>query len=228
MLFRSMKNNPKLQEMYKKMLDSKVDELVFVSGSKMGAYNVNNAEDAIYKTVTLNNNRYRIPQVVPYKSKVLENFGSQMRKLIESNLVEDGDYNGKSGSQLKDDYNAAISLKIQNAFRDMIESFISDGHIDIEKVAKRVLDEIENNKYRSDSDFINKALEIIETETGKDTRVPMSFPAIKYKVESVLNSMAKKAVNRLTLPGFVGVIYTSYGMNTGEISVDKTDRKSVV
>jgi len=218
-----MKGNTALQDLYNKMIDSKTDELVFESGIKMGAYNLNQVSDPTFSIVALNNENYRIPQEVPYKDKVEENYGSQIRKLIEGNLVDDADYNGRSGESLRSIYNQAQSLKIENSFKDMLRTLATDGKIDIEKVAKRILRDLAKNQYKSDSEFINKALEIITTETGaKDTRIPMSFPAIKYKAESAMNTMVKKAVHRLSLPGFVGVVYSSYGMDEKQIGFDKS------
>ena len=79
------------------------------------------------------------------------------------------------------------------------------GVTDLDKVVDRILNDLERNVYKSNSDFINKALEVMENEMGGlETRIPMSFPAIKHKIESVLNSIVRKAVTKQELPGFSG------------------------
>lgn len=207
-------NNPTMQSLYNRMIQSNIDEAVFESGAKYGATKLNSLEsDELLKFIELSNHNWRVPQVVPYKTKTEENFGSQMRKLIMGNIEVTADYNGKTGQQLRDDYQNALSLKIERAYKKLAKSISTNGKFDPVKIAGKIKEELARNSFKNVSDFLFKALEVSEGET----RMPMSFPSIKGRVESSLNSMVRKAVNKLSLPGFVGVVYSSVGYSKNQI-----------
>ena len=79
-----------MQNIYARMQKNSIGEVVFNTAAKYGATNLNSIkDDADLDFVTLSNEDWRIPQIVPYKTKTMENFGSQIRKLIMGNIKPD-------------------------------------------------------------------------------------------------------------------------------------------
>ncbi|WP_428743113.1 hypothetical protein [Tenacibaculum sp.] len=213
-------DNLTMAETFNKMLDAGVDELVFTTGAKFGAYNVNKLSDAKFKTVDLSNSDWRMPQVVPYKRKTMENFGTQIRKLIMGNLNKLANYGNKTGEQLQSDYQKAISLNMADSLKSLYQELSENGVPSVKKIAKKVLGDIQRNAYKTTPDFIEQALQVVELENGNwDTRIPMSFPSLKHRVESSLNSAIRKAVTKQSIPGFSAVQYTGLGFNKSNIQV---------
>ncbi len=209
----AISNNPMMESIKVRMDNDKIGELVFKTGSKMGAYNINNLfESERFDYVELSNEDWRMPQVVPYKTKTAENMGTQLRKLIMGNLNFEGNYGDKTGKQLQEDYQQALALNLQQSFQDLLKKLSEDGSVSVAKVADMVLNDLAKNAYKSTPDFIEQALQVVELANGEiDTRIPMSFPAIKHRVESSINSAVRKAVTKQTTPGFSAVQYSAIG-----------------
>ena len=216
----AIKNNSTLQKLHKRMSEdphNPIDEAVFTTASKFGTYNINNvSEDIPLKHVVMSNEDWRIPQVVPYKTKTTENFGSQMRKLITGNL----DMSIPENVQLKKNYQEAMIKNLAEDFNNLRKEFSGEEGISIEKIAKKVLRDLSKNSYKATPDFMEQALTYVDEL--EDTFIPMSFPSIKHKVESSINSAVRKAVTKQSLPGFVAVQYASLGHNSEGISTDET------
>lgn len=218
----NVKNNPTMQLLYNKMVDANVDEAVFVSGSKFSAYNINdlNSEDKL-DIVQMSNRDWRVPQIVPYKTKTEENFGTQIRKLIMGNLDLKANYGNKNGSELQSQYHKAISTKLANSLKELYRSFMDSDEISKAKIAQQVIKDLSKNSFKSTSDFVVKGLSPVKLPDGTiDTRIPMSFPSIKHRVESSLNSIVRRTVTKQSLPGFAAVQYTALGF--GKESIQKS------
>ena len=115
-----------------------------------------------------------------------------------------------------------ISETGENSLKDLYREFIEDGKFSVRKVARKVVADLSKNSFKSTSDFITKGLEVVTLPDGTvDTRIPMSFPAIKHRVESSLNSILRKAVTKQHLPGFSAVQYTALGFGKESIQVSK-------
>lgn len=224
--------NQEMKALYDKMLASKIDEACFTTTAKIGAYNINSLEDAEFKSVMFNNEDYRIPQVVPYKTKTEQNAGSQVEKQIVGNVDVDGQYFPRyaknetsfgvdgaiSGKQLLDKYQEALIMQLAHNYNTTMDKFYGvDGTISEVAIAKEVSKAIESSSVSNTPSHILKAL-AYNPETNT-TNVPLSFPTIKTKVESTLFSMFRKKVTKKTVPGFVGVQYTSLGYDIDKDSV---------
>jgi hypothetical protein len=220
-------NNPKLKNLAERMERAKADEYVFETGIKVGIYNTNETDsEADLKTITLHNKHWRMPLVVPYKSKIEDNFGSQMRKLISNNLKKvDPDGNpvlmnvmGNSLSMIaaQNEYQQAIYDNLVDSYNNIVKQLKTGDSFDEHKVAKKILEDLEKNAYVSMSETFEEALAPVEVDGVKTTRVPMSYPSIAGRVQSTLNSMFRKNVTKQKMPGFSAVQYSSYG----EVNVD--------
>lgn len=219
----NFRDNSVMKEIGEKMSRDGIDELVFNTGSKYGAYNVNDVNAESYDSVDLSNEDWRMPQVVPYKTKTMENFGTQIRKLIVGNVNSEAAYGDKYGTQMLADYQAAISGNLKASFMGLVGKLSEGGKISTKKVAEQVAENISRNAYKTTPDFLEQALEVIEHEDGTfDTRIPMSFPALKHQVEGALNSAVRKAVTKQDLPGISAVQYTGLGYSEKNINTDKT------
>ena len=229
--------NATMEALYAKMLKDEVDELNFTSTAKIGAYNINKMEDETLKKVTFHNEDYRIPQVVAYKSTIEQNAGSQIRKSITGNLEMEGNYSprysieaGKgaiSGQQLEDNYQKAMRLNIEEDYSSVMDSFSTKGVVDPLKIADRIIRTLDDTTSSSTPSHIAESLSTIILRDGtKTTLLPLSFPAIKTKVESTLFSIISKKVTKKKMPGFVGVQYTSLGWDIPKegIETDNTLR----
>lgn len=210
-----IKNYPVLQSLLDRMKDSEVDEFVFESGVKKGVQNKNtidilNTKDKL-GFITLSNKNWRIPQIVPYKSKTKENFGSQIRKLITGNLKLEDTYNlfgsKKSGQDIKNIYQDILRTNIKEGYDKLIPEFN-----DVESVSKMLLEQIQGNNSRSLPETYEKALEYLGKIKG--TRISLDFPLIKRKIENILNSLFDKKVVKQELPGFSAVQVSSFGVAT--------------
>jgi predicted NAD-dependent protein-ADP-ribosyltransferase YbiA (DUF1768 family) len=208
-----IKNYPVLQNLHDRMKDSDVDEFVFESGIKAGVQNKNTIDVLATKDklgfITLSNKNWRIPQIVPYKSKTKENFGSQIRKLITGNLKTGDTYNlfggKKSGQDIKDIYQEILRTNIKEGYDKLIPEFN-----DVESVSKMLLEQIQGNNSRSLPETYEKALEYLGKIKG--TRISLDFPLIKRKIENILNSLFDKKVVKQELPGFSAVQVSSFGV----------------
>ena len=210
-----IKNYPTLQNLHDRMVESEVDEFVFESGIKAGVQNKNTIDILATKDklgfITLSNKNWRIPQVVPYKSKVKENFGSQIRKLITSNLKLESTYNlfggKKSGQDIKNIYQDILRTNIKEGYDKLIPEFNN-----VESVSKMLFEQIQENNSRSLPETYEKGFEY-NRET-KDTRISLDFPLIKRKIENMLNSLFDKKVVKQEIPGFSAVQVSSFGIAT--------------
>lgn len=184
-----IKDYPELEKLDKQMREEwGVDEFVFESGIKVGR------TDAIME---LENRNWRIPQVVPYKDTTEERFGSQKRKLIVENIDEE---------DVKAYYQQLIAKNIYEDFKETAPKLE-----DIDKVAATILEQLKGNNSKGLPDRYEKALQVIETKYGKDTRISLDNPLIKKRVESIFNSFIDSRVVDQMLPGFSAVQVSTYG-----------------
>lgn len=208
--------NPTLHNFYHQMEQKGIDEIVMPTSVKVGGYNINKTDSQDMKYVTIDNRFWRMPLVVPYHHGNEENFGSQIRKLITNNLSADASFNvaGKqmSSKELKDHYQKTIGDMIEKRAERLIDRLSSNGQLDRGKIANMIIKEIKNNAYKTTPEFIVKALEVVEDEFGNtDTRIPLSYPTLKVKVESSITSLFKKDVMKTKINGHSAVQVTSLG-----------------
>lgn len=200
-------NYPVLRDLLDKMEKSGVDEYVFESGIKAGEYNKNAANSEELNYITLDNANWRIPQIVPYKDKIHENFGSQIRKLVIANIDDEALYNGITGKELKARYQELIKQNVKEGYDKLIPKFE-----DVESVVEMLRDQIASGT-RALPDFYDTSLQVILDKFGnKDTRIPLDQPLIKRRIENILNSMFDKNVIKQKMAGFAAVQVSSYGV----------------
>jgi hypothetical protein len=205
---------PTLRRLLYKMTQSTVDEFVFESGIKAGLQRRNTldvlegGDDLQY--ITLDNKNWRIPQIVPYKTKSKENFGSQIRKLITSGVDNAANYtvSGKTytGAEVKTLYQNLLRENIKEGSENTVPKFEN-----IKKTAATIKEQIESSS-RSLPDMYETALEY--KQEINNTRIPLGFPLIKRKIENILNSIFDKGVIKQEIPGVSAVQVSSFGVAT--------------
>ena len=214
--------NPTMVKIYNKMQESNIDEVVFTSATKYGGYNINTIDQtAPFEFMEMSNKDWRMPQIVPYKQHYMENMGSQIRRNIVENIpsTDDNNYNGRSGVEIKELYQKALSEKLKRSAKKVLNEFFDGDIPNIKKAANKILKDLRQNSYKTSSGVLEQALEIQEDGT---TRLPLGFPAIKHQVESSINLAFRKGVTKQNLPGMSAVQYTSLGYNKEDVSSSKT------
>lgn len=194
------------------------DEVVMATSVKVGQYNISktSADLATTPGITIQNDRYRIPMEVNYKTKTQDNFGSQMRKLIEGNFKSDIDVMGMSAVEASAIYNDILSgfTEVQ-ADMLMDEFLMPNGQVNYDAMAENVVSFAEENN-ASNLDFIVQAM---EKHSDGRTKMTLNHPAMRKAIESAIGSAFRNRVTRQSLPGHSAVQITSYGMSVGKAGI---------
>ncbi|HEC42704.1 MAG TPA: hypothetical protein ENI20_07750 [Bacteroides sp.] len=199
------------------------DEVVMSTAVKVGEVNAVDISDlADAEPIQIHNDSYRFPQVSVSKDKTEDRFGSQMRKLIVSNYdftrpLRIGLENTDPSIALRR-YNDAIKMLIISNGDDVYRQFLVGGKVNEATLIKRLLNDLENNPHNN-IDYYRQALDVISD--AKARTLPLNYPTIKYKIDSLINAAFRNRVNRLKLPGHSAVQVSSFGtmVTRAEISV---------
>lgn len=143
-------------------------------------------------------------------------FGTQIRKLITSDMSEDIEISIGGSKPLKkrewlDLYNGLITANVVDAYNEVSEEFSS-----IEHIAEIIQSELKGNTRYSTE--IKKACELIEMVnplTGEKEKVfnlPLYDPVQSERVQHLLNSIIKKKIVKQTIKGGTGIQVSAYGL----------------
>lgn len=209
---------PTLKAMREKMDKDGIDEVVFDSAYKVG---LRYAADSIenLSAITLPNSNWRIPQVVPVKQQKEANMGSQLRKLIFSNILSGTNFNVNghtvSGDQIKSIGQALLNRMLELSYDKVYKTLDSK-----QKLADLIKEQI------GERDLTEMYEETTMLDDKGEFMMPVSFPLISRKVENILNSFIRKRITRQKMPGLQAVQVSSFGINRSEMSTD-TDLKDI-
>lgn len=148
-------------------------------------------------------------------------FGTQIRKLITSDMGEDAEFEIGGKTLKKQDwwsfYNSLITANIVDSYKSALGEFDT-----IEHIAEIVQRELKGNTRYSDE--IRKACELIEVvnpitgETEKQFNLPLYDPVQSDRVQHLLNSIIKKKITKQTIKGGTGIQVSAYGL-TDELKI---------
>ena len=189
------------------------DEIVMPSAVKVGQRERTNVDDLEKaKAITLNNASVRIPQPESTKIKVEDILGSQVRKHIIGNYLENLPIHMKNSKvdpiKALDTYNKAISTVVNNGITNSIDHFLLNNTLDEPYLINQILEEASKSATQSYMMFKNA----LGTKGEEDSSIlPYTYPTLRYKVENMINSYFRKQVNRFKVPGHSAVQISSYG-----------------
>lgn len=203
----------KISQTLNRKTNRKVDEIVMESAFKTGAYNITTLDKiADTEPMYLHNNFVREVQVVPNKEKTEDLLGSQMRKLITTNFVNDGtlilngeEVRGKDALMM---YNKSLDAVIDYNLNEANDHVIPGGKASSEHLARQYMTSSKALEHRNTA-YITEALGT--TTKDGDRVLPVNYPTLSFKIDNYINSTYRKAINRLKLPGHSAVQIPSYG-----------------
>lgn len=200
----SFRKYPKFAKLLDNLEREGIDELIFESGFKLGTQQlgqVNNPRS--WNKIMLNNDSYRIPQVVPYKDTGKTLLPTQSMKNIIVNISPESIYNIGGdlldGSKLIKEYQEVIAQNIKEDFKKVTNKLKVGTSEYLGKLQKLFLSEA--NRRNNLPDNYIEALDIV----GDDFRVPLSFPLFSSTRENMFFSIFKKKVSTRKVPGFSAV-----------------------
>ena len=234
------KGKPQLEKMLE-VFESGIDSIQFNSAVKVGEYNtvtadqMNKAKDLseLAKTngIELLNEDYRIQLGVPehhIDSSIL--IGTQIRKLIIANLVDDMQrekdgiaphkyvVNGKefTSKELFDLYQDLNSENLKENFTELNSLFQPENRA---KLRALLVEEVKSR------DLGQKYIDALEIDAKGEFKFPLYFPLSAKRNESMLNSLFKNRITKQKITGGSFVQVSDFGITK---SAEKSDRLKVV
>lgn len=199
----------------KELRTGEADEVVMSSAVKVGESNAitsaSELTDGMYTEIY--NDSVRIPQVSPVKNDIEVMFGTQMRKIIVGNYSTNkplriNSQNVDPGVALQN-YDDAIKMITKKNGDEVYNTFLKGGEVNEAELVRKLLSDLDNNPHNN-VDYYKEALTVVN---AKERLLPLNYPTIKYKIDSLINAAFRNKVNRLKMPGHTAVQVTSFGTN---------------
>lgn len=241
------KNYEELDTLRKNMEERGVDELVYKSGNKLGTQGVSDAKRAKEWTITkMPNSSYRIPQVVPYKSKTESTFPSQAMKNIITNVNPETIYtinNVKiTGLELLSNYqeliktniednadkvDSKLGVKFYNTYLELLDKAVQEQNSELKE---EFYTKAQQNK-RKANEKLGKMLmsellrrdnlpesyeDALQLDENGDFNIPLGFPLFSKKYEQILLSPFTKKIRKQKLPGMSAVNVSDFGIKKSD------------
>lgn len=228
-LFPGMIKGTKLQDVYDKMVapNAKIDELIFNSGVKVGAEGQANIFDDQYHPITLNNTNWKLQQDLPskYWAKGYALEGSQVKKVIQANIVPTEMYGDMTGSDI---LNELSSLETQlsdlslSELKDKWGVQMENGQVikvNQMKLRKSII------KSLKDKDTPKNVIDALQRGEPFD-----AIPQFLDKIESELASAVTKAAVKLNMPGgsFVQLSNVGFEKKIGYEQLETRQRNDII
>ena len=221
--------SPTLKKLYNLLQDKGIDSVSFSSVVKVGGSNMVNWNDALEGQIseenihTLLNKDYVLQQETPehyIDSSSL--FGSQIRKLILSNINLEGNYNingeTKTGKELFDEYQELITQNVIDAYNDTLEKMgFNEDQIDVKKLSKLLVAEA------IERDLGRDVIEAVSLNADGKFNLHLSDPTHADRIEKLFNSIFKNKVTKQKIKGGSYIQASGIGFTDNlNINVDKT------
>jgi hypothetical protein len=151
-------------------------------------------------------------------------FGSQLRNILPADLPSDFSIDVKFGKDTKT-LNREEYIELYNTIivDQLLDSFskVNDEFSTVKKLQKALLNKIHNNpKYGPE---VEEALELNEDETG--FKIPFNNPNLKNKIEELLLSTFKNAIQKQKINGGNIILVSNFGLSKDLHTVYKVDKK---
>jgi len=210
-----VKGNEKLENLYNYLIDNKIDSANFDSAVKAGLSKVidPNALPEFNKDQVhvLNMEDRGIQQEVPEHFVDSNNlFGTQIRKLIMSDLFEGTTYfNGKSAKELRQMYEDILIADIEEAFDETAKEFRDkNGNIKYKEVYDLLLDE---SRKRGKGEEFEKAIQY--DEKNDRLKLPLYNPITSRSAQNLITSVFKTRITKQKIAGGAFVQLSGYGLS---------------
>mgnify|MGYP003669136895 FL=1 len=209
-----------------------IDMVNFESGVKIGAAGIGESSNLEGLTVNiLETKNLRTPQVIETKTKAPLD-GTQMAKLILSNIMDSYGYNvfgGKyNGKQIKELYNNIYAERIKRSHDALVKELgwdtfqKSQENTDLEARAKAQLDfllkvkdvainSLEERDLPDNYYLAMKIDKLVEDVNAYGFQAPLSFPPFAKRFESILLSLFKNKVLKQRFNGMSVVQVAEFG-----------------
>jgi hypothetical protein len=231
----------KLGGIMKAMQDNSIDVVMFESAVKVGLQgvldinNLNSREDIanyissfkgdnqVFKTISYED--YKIQQPIPeHLQDTSQLFGTQLRKLIISDIAEDAVFKvrGKDFSKKE-----LLSLYNNSIIENTIEAFdgIKEEFKDTKSLQAIIENELINNS-RYSKDLLNAC----QLDNNGNFVLPLFDPSQSDRIQQLLNSIWKSRITKQKIKGGKAVQMSSYGFSDdlhlkfkdvdGKVSID--------
>lgn len=212
--------HPGYKQLYQWMQDNQIDVVVDEDAVKVGKYGVSDISKPIepWQVRIHSLDDLRLPQLNNNQVKE-EVSGSQYHKLILGNIDKEGDYNGKTGQHVIEEYGEAWAevqeahakhLKNRLGFKD--EYVLSEDKTERLNQLKRIKEVLSQELMsRGLNENYSDSLKIILDQLGQPKFVAsLAFPLNSTKFVGTLTNLFKKEFLNPKSPGFVGVDFADY------------------
>ena len=204
-----------MQKVYERMTkpDDKIDMLMFESAVKVGSKHPTSSTD-LDNLVVYNQDIQYLRQQLNTKGHPEPHItvGTQMLKVALGNLDLQGDYNGTSGEQIRDNIMGCINNLSDRGVERLNKEFLDKyGVLDVEKFAKRMQQYFKENP---GNDNLVNGVQIVEDPVThqKRLRLPISAMSDSSFLESVLLSIINGETVDINMPGGAFIQRSAFGI----------------
>lgn len=171
---------------------------------------VNENIDFTNSTKSLTRDGYRIQLEVPLKDKNEINRGTQEIKLILTDLLEHKFANGKTGADIRKEFNDLNKQLFQTQLEVLKNELQvdNDGNFNIELLREKLVKEAISRNFSVNE---IQALQLVDVDTNGQFTIPLVFNNSSDKFESLLISLIDNSVRKQKQTGFSSPL----GSNSG-------------
>lgn len=171
---------------------------------------VNENIDFTNSTKNLTRDGYRIQLEVPLKDKNEINRGTQEIKLILTDLLEHKFANGKTGAEIRKEFNDLNKQLFQTQLEVLKNELQidNDGNFNIELLREKLVKEAISRNFSVNE---IQALQLVDVDTNGQFTIPLVFNNSSDKFESLLISLIDNSVRKQKQTGFSSPL----GSNSG-------------
>jgi phosphotransferase system IIB component len=205
-----------LERLNNDMLSQGISEAVVVDGIKVGAKipsdildNGNIKEGKLtFNTITLRNNSYKIQQDLRPKGIRQTLIGSQLKKVLLTNIVPDVDYDGISGSELRQEFMDMLSDLSNKGLKELERTagIDSEGNIvNKELLTEKLIDQL------IERGASNNLIEALEKEYDYDY-----IANYRQKMQNGIMALINNTTVKIKANGASFIQMSSFGMDQFE------------
>jgi hypothetical protein len=212
-----VKNNPRLKAIHDYMVSNNIDIANFESAVKVGLNGAVKIDDLIageQAKVQTHKMMHRGIQMETPEHHVDSSgkFGSQLRKIIISDLDPTADYivggEKMKASELVSFYQELIMSNLKDSYGRVADEFLTNGEIDMEKVS--LILRLNAESSLMSEDFIDSIK--VDKSTGM-LRLPVFDELFSNKMESVFTSMARNGITNQKINQMALIQVASIGLS---------------
>ena len=210
-LFKSIATGD-MSKLYERMTrEDGIDMVMFESAVKVGSKHPTSTND-LDNLVVYNQDIQYLRQQLNTKGhpEPHVNIGTQMMKVILSNLDLTCDYNGQTGEQIRDTVMNCINNLSDRGVQRLYKQFLNeDGELDQEKFSSVMQKYLYNNPNNDNFEYA------IQYENGK-LKLPLAALSDTSFIESVLLSMISSETIDISVPGGAFIQRSAFGIYSSD------------